>query len=144
MKFRELSILPLGLVLLPILPLALQLKTLPMFSSNDQSSTLYSPSAMLQFTCQRHPRRPYCQRQVPRPSFCARLTLQRTSSLTLPQDPSPSCSVLTLGRPSFADHPRAIFSSGDNSTALFWTTSTRFDLRETLSQHPHFLGRIFC
>jgi len=32
---------------------------------------------------------------------------------------------------SFADHPRAFFSSGDYSTALFRTTPTRFDLRET-------------
>jgi len=27
--------------------------------------------------------------------------------------PSPSCSILTFRRPSFADHPRAFFSSGD-------------------------------
>ena len=45
--------------------------------------------------------------------------------------PSPSCLILTFGRPSFADHPRAFFSSGDYSTALFWTNPTRFDLRET-------------
>ena len=32
---------------------------------------------------------------------------------------SPCCSILTFGRPSFADHPRAFFSSGDYSTILF-------------------------
>jgi len=41
------------------------------------------------------------------------------------------CSILTFGRPSFADHPRAFFSSGDYSTVLLGMTSTRFDLRET-------------
>ena len=62
---------------------------------------------------------PYCRQQAPRPTFCVRLTLQRTSLLALPQDPFPSCSILTFGRPSFADHPRAFFSSGDCSTTLF-------------------------
>jgi hypothetical protein len=35
--------------------------------------------------------------------------------------PSPSCFILTFGRPSSVDHPqaRAFFSSGDHSTALF-------------------------
>ena len=37
--------------------------------------------------------------------------------------PSPSCSILTFGRPAFADHPRASFSSGDYSTALFLADS---------------------
>ena len=32
---------------------------------------------------------------------------------------SPCCSILTFGRLSFADHPRAFFSSGDYSTTLF-------------------------
>jgi len=45
--------------------------------------------------------------------------------------PSPSCSILTFGRPSFADYPRTFFSSGDYSTALFRTTPTQFDLRKT-------------
>jgi len=45
--------------------------------------------------------------------------------------PSPSCSILTFRRPSFADHPRAFFSSGDYSTALCRTTPTQFDLRKT-------------
>ena len=45
--------------------------------------------------------------------------------------PCPSCSILTFGRPSFADHPRAFFSSGDYSTALCRTTPTQFDLRKT-------------
>ena len=40
------------------------------------------------------------------------------SSLALPQDPSPSCSILTFGRLSFVDHTRAFFSSGDYSTVL--------------------------
>ena len=67
-----------------------------------------------------------------RPTFCALPTLPRTSSLALPQEPSPSCSFLIFGRLSSADHRRAFFSqSGDFSTDLFWTTSTRFDLRET-------------
>ena len=35
-------------------------------------------------TCHRHPRRPYCRQQAPRPTFCARLTIKRTSSLALP------------------------------------------------------------
>ena len=39
--------------------------------------------------------------------------------------------ISTFWRPSFADHPRAFFSLGDYSTVFFWTTSTRFDLRET-------------
>ena len=46
--------------------------------------------------------------------------------------PSPSCLILIFGRLSFADHPRAFFSSGDFSTDLFWTTSIRVDLWETL------------
>jgi len=49
---------------------------------NDQSSTPHSLSAMLQLTCQRHPRRPCCWQQAPRLTFCARLT--RTSSLAFP------------------------------------------------------------
>jgi len=51
---------------------------------NYQSSTPHSPSAMLQLTCHRHLRRSYCRQQAPRPTFCARLTLQQTSSLALP------------------------------------------------------------
>ena len=72
-----------------------------------------------------------CCQQAQSPTFCALLTLPRTSSLALPQEPSPSCSILIFGRLSFADHPRAFFSSGDFSTDLFWSTSTRFDLRKT-------------
>ena len=44
--------------------------------------------------------------------------------------PSPSCSILTFGRLSFVDHPRAFLSSGDYSTALFWMAPTLFGLRE--------------
>ena len=102
-----------------------------MFSRNDQSPTPNATSTILQLTCHWHPRRPYCRQQAQRPTFCARLTLQRTSLLALPQDPSPSCSILAFRRPAFADHPRAFFSSGDYSTVLLWTTSTRFDLQET-------------
>jgi len=64
------------------------------------------------------------------PTFCALLTLPRTSSLALPQDPSPSCSILTFRRLSFAHHTRAFFSSGDYSTVLLWMNSTRFNLQE--------------
>jgi len=111
---------------------ALQLTTLPVFSSNDQSSAphWHSPSVMLQLTCHWHSRRPYCQQQAQRPTFCALLTLQRTSSLALPQEPAPSCLILTFGRLSFADHPRAFFSLGDYRTDPFWSTSTRFDLQQ--------------
>jgi len=44
---------------------------------------------------------------------------------------SPFPFLLDFERPSFADHPRAFFSSGDYSTALFRTTPTQFDLRAT-------------
>jgi len=54
-----------------------------------------------------------------RPTSCALPTLPQTSSLALPQEPSPSCSILFFGRLSFADHRRAFFSSGDFSTDLF-------------------------
>jgi len=68
----------------------------------------------------------------------------RTSSLALPQDPSPSRSILTFRRPSFADHPCAFFCSGGYNTALFWTTSTRFDLRETsVTTFTFFSGDLF-
>jgi len=116
---------------LVVLQEAPQLTTPPVFSSNDQPPTPHSPTAMLQLRCRRHNFHPYCCQQVQRPTFCALLTLPRTSSLALPQEPSPSCSILIFGRLSFADHPCAFFSSGDSSTDLFWTTSTRFDLRET-------------
>jgi len=78
-----------------------------------------------------HPCSPYCCQQAQRLTFCALPTLPRTSPLALPQEPSPSCSIMIFGRLSFADHSRAFFSSGDFSTDLFWTTSTRFDFRET-------------
>jgi len=46
---------------------------------------------------------------------------------------------------SFADHPRAFFSSGDYSTALFRTTPTRFDLRETsVTTFRFFFVGLFC
>ena len=122
-----------------------QLTTPSVFLSNDQPATPHSPTAMLQLRCRRHPCRPYCCQQAQRPTFCALLTLQRTSSLALPQEPSPSCSILIFGRLSFADHPRALFSSGDFSTDLFWTTSTRFDLWETFITIVTFsLSFYFC
>ena len=114
-----------------VLQEALQLTTPPVFPRNDQPPTPHSPTAMLQLTCHRHHCRPYCCQQAQRPTFCALLTLLRTTSLALSQEPSRSCSILILGRLSFADHPRALFSLGDFSTDLFWMTSTRFDLRET-------------
>jgi len=110
-----------------VLQEAPQLKTPPVFSSNNQSSTPHSPSAMLQLTCHRHPRRPYCRQQVQRPTFCALLTLQRTSSLALPQDPSPSCSILTFGRPSFA----SILFLRETTVPSFFARLQRLDLRET-------------
>ena len=99
---------------------------------NVRYSSLYSPSQCN--TCHQHPRRPCCQQQAQRFTFCARLTIKRTS---------PSCLILTFGRPSFADHPRAFISSGDYSTALFWTTPTRFDLRETSVTTLHFFFGLF-
>jgi len=51
---------------------------------NDQSLILHSPPVMPILTCHWHPRRLYCRQQTPRPTFCARLALQRTSSLALP------------------------------------------------------------
>jgi len=90
---------------------------------------------MLQLKCHQHPCRSYCCQKAQRPTICALLTLLRTSSLALPQEPSPSCSMLIFGRLSFADHPRAFFSSGDFSTDLFWTTSTRFDLWDTFMKN---------
>ena len=65
----------------------------------------------------------------------------------LASDPStnffarPPCSNLTFKRPPFADHPRAFLSSGDYSTALFWTTPTRLDLQETWVTTFTFLPR---
>ena len=68
-----------------VLQEAPQLTTPPVFSSNDQSWTPHSPSTILQLMCQRQSRRPYCQQQAKRPTFCPWLTLQQTSSLALPQ-----------------------------------------------------------
>ena len=48
-------------------------------------------------TCHRHPRRPYCRQQAPRPTFCARLTIKQTSSLVT-FFRRPSSRVLFLGR----------------------------------------------
>ena len=54
----------------------LQFTSPPVFSSNNQCSTPHSPSAMLRLTCQRQSwaRRPFCRQQVPRPTFCSRVT----------------------------------------------------------------------
>jgi len=81
-----------------VLQEAPQLTTPSMFSSNDQPPTPHSPTVMLQLRCYRHPCRPYCCQQAQHPSFCALLTLPRTSSLALPQEPCPSCSILIFGR----------------------------------------------
>jgi len=128
-----------------VLQEAPQLTTPSVFSSNDQPPTPHSPTAMLQVRCHRHPCCPYCCQQAQRPTFCALLTLPRTSSLALPQEPCPSCSILISGRLSFADHRRAFCSSGDFSTDLFWTTSTRFDLQENfITTFTFSLAVYFC
>jgi len=114
-----------------VLQEAAQLITPPVFSSNDQSSTPHSPSAMLQPTCRRHPRRPYCRQQAPRPTFCARLTLQRTSSLALPQRPVPFQLDFDLQEPFFRIPPSRVLFSERLQYRHFWTTSTQFVLRET-------------
>jgi len=49
---------------------------------NVHSSSPHSPSQSN--TCHRHLRRPYCRQQAPRLTFCARLTIKRSSSLELP------------------------------------------------------------
>ena len=63
-----------------------------------------------------------CCQQAQSPTFCALLTLPRTSSLALPQEPSPSCSILIFGR------------------LLSQTTVVRSFLRETSVQT--FFGRL--
>jgi len=69
-------------------------------------------------TCHRHPHRPYCRQQAQRPTFCARLTIKRTSSLTLPL-------------------PAWFWPSGD---LLSQTILARSFLRETTV--PLFFGRL--
>jgi len=59
-------------------------------------------------------------------------------------DPFPSCSILTFWRPSFANHPRAFFSSGDYCTALFGRLQHGLTSGRLLSQTSHFLWRFFC
>jgi len=49
---------------------------------NVRSSSPHSPSRTN--TCHRHLRRPYCRQQAPCLTFCARLTIKRSSSLELP------------------------------------------------------------
>ena len=96
----------------------LQLTTPSVFSSADQPSTPHPPSAMLQRTCHWHfvaPTADSKRKSLPSALF---LPFCEVSSLALPQDPSPSCSILTFGRLSFVDHTRAFFSSGDYSTVL--------------------------
>ena len=51
----------------------------------------------------------------------------------------PSCSILTSGRLPFVNHPRAFFSSGDYSTALFGRLQHDLTLGRLLSQHSHLL-----
>jgi len=90
-------------------------------------TTSTTPSTKLKVMCHHDPCRPYFWQQASHPTFCAHLTLQETSSLRLPLPGF----ILTFGRPSFADHPRAFFSAGDYSTTFFSMTPTRVDLRET-------------
>jgi len=67
-----------------VLQEAPQLTTPSVFSSNDQPSTPHSPTAIPQLRCHRHPRWPYYRQQAPCPTFCARPTIRRISSLALP------------------------------------------------------------
>jgi len=122
-----------------VLQEAPQLTTPSVFSSNDQPPTPHSPTTMLQFRCRRHPCRPYCCQQAQCPtSSCALLTLPRTSSLALLQQPCPSCLILIFGRLSFADHCRAIFSSGDFRTFL-GRLQNGLTFGRPLSEPTHFL-----
>jgi len=104
-----------------VLQKAPQLTTPSVFASNDQPPTSHSLTAMLQLRCHRHPCRSYCCQQAQRPTFCALLALLWTSSLALPQEPCPSCSILVFER------------------LLSQTTVVRFFLRETSVQT--FFGR---
>jgi len=70
--------------------------------------------------------------QAPRPTFCARLTLQRTSSLALLQD-FPFQLDFDLWETFFRSPPSRILFFGRLQYHPFGTTSTRFDLRETFS-----------
>ena len=68
-------------------------------------------------TCHRQPRRHYWRQEGPRPTFCARPTIKRTSSLTLPLPARPSSSVLFFGRlqyRSFLDDSNTVWPSGDS------------------------------
>jgi len=88
-------------------------------------------------TCDWPPRRPYCQQKAP--SFCARFHFFAR--------PSPSCSILTFGRPSFADHPRTFFKFlGENTVPLFFGRLQHgLTFRRLPSQPSHFsLSVYFC
>jgi len=56
----------------------------PCFRAMISPPTPHLPTAMLKNTYHQHPRRPYYRQQAPGPTFCARLTIKRTSSLALP------------------------------------------------------------
>jgi len=115
-----------------VLQEAPQLTTPPVFSSNDKFSTPHSPSAMLYLTCQRHPRRPYCRQQAPRPTFCANLTL------SLPARFWPSGDLLSQTTLAHFFFGRLLFRP-------VWTTSTRSDLRETsVTNFTFSLAVFFC
>jgi len=118
-----------------------QLTTPSVFSSNDRPPTPHSPTAMLQLRCHRHPCRPYCCQQAQRQIFCALLTLPRTSSFALPQEPCPSCSILIFGR--LLSHTTVVRS-------FLWETSVQtffgrlqhgLTFGRPLSQPSHFLYR---
>jgi len=83
---------------------------------NVHSSSPHSPSQSN--TCHRHPRRPYCRHQAPRLTFCARLTIKRSSSLELPL-------------------PARFWPSGDLLSQTILASSF---LRETIV--PLFFGRL--
>ena len=102
-------------------------------SLNDQYSTPRWPSAMLQLTCHRHPRRPYCRQQAPRPTFCAHLTVKRTSSLAGPFHKTlPFAAWLWPSGDLFSQTTLVrSFLRGTTVPPFFGRLQQRFDLRET-------------
>ena len=121
------------------------------YTLNDQSSTLHSPSAILQLQPRIRRPRYYSSRAhgTPMPLL---LTTSATPYFLRASDPSlnffarPCCSILTFGRPPFADHPSVFFSSGDYSTTLLGWLQHSLNFGRILSQ-PQFtfsLARVCC
>ena len=71
-------------------------------------------------TCHLHPHRPCCWQQVPHPTFCARLTMKRTSSLALPLPaqfwPSGDLLLQTILAHSFLWETTVLFFLDDSNT----------------------------